>query len=309
MSLSLRTAIPRPALFPAVAGLPRCAGRLCPRPPSLWQRWWARNEGTRMEGNWYCSPDCLHDGLLHQLDSILARRPHPASPNRLPLGLVLLSQGAITHQQLRRALELQRQTGGRKIGEWLVELGAVSETQVTAALAAQQGCPLFTLQEPRPLPAAMHWPLALTDSYQAAPLLHSAPQLTLYVGFRERVSHVFLRAAEHILHCVTQPCIVSPQVFRLHRERALATAASQDTIVIQQPQSAFEMAETIVNYAEQVKARRCAVTLCEQRLWARVGVGEEHIDFLFRPRPNDMGGWLEDLILSPGEPATATREL
>ena len=284
MSLALRTAVSRPAFLPVLPELPRCASRLCPRPPSLWQRWWARHEGTWLEGSWYCSADCLYQGLLRRVDSLQAvRTRRTATPNHVPLGLVLLSRGAITGGQLRQALHLQRTTRSGKLGQWLVRMGAVTEQEVTAALAVQQGCPVFAPQRRTALPPALHWPLVLIDAYRAVPLLHSQPQSTLYVGFLEGVHHAFLCAVEHVLHCVTQPCIVPPPVFRRCRERQLAgDPAPGEAIVIQQHQNTSEMVETLVNYAEQVKARHCAVTLCEQRLWARLSAGEDHIDFLFR---------------------------
>jgi len=283
MSASLRSVLLSSSPIAALATLPRCANPLCPRPPSLWQRWWARREGRWLEENWYCSSDCFYCGLVRRLDDVgAAGRRRTPRLNRLPLGLILLSQGDITAEQLRRALERQRSAGKGKIGEWLVEMGAVAEEQVTNALAAQQGCPVFAPREPQSLPAAMHWPQPLTETYCAAPVFYNPAQSALYVGFLEGVDHTFLNAVEQMLQCRTDPCIVPPALFRRYL-RHQAAHKTGETIVIRQRQDSFEMAQAIDNYAQQVRAGRCALTLCGGHLWIRLSCADGfHVDFLFR---------------------------
>ena len=205
----------------------------------------------------------------------------------MPLGLILLSQGAITAEQLRLALERQRSARRGKIGEWLVEMGVVAEEQVTSALAAQQGCPVFAPRDPQALPAAMHWPKPLTEIYRAVPVFYNPAQSALYVGFLEGVDHVFLNSVERMLQCRTDPCIVPPAVFRQNLELR-PSPRSSETIVIHQRQNSFEMAQAIDNYAQQVRAQRCLLTLCGAHLWIRLGCPTGfHVDFLFRtPGPS-----------------------
>jgi len=283
MSLSFRSVLPGALPTTALATLPRCANPFCLRPPSLWQRWWARHEGTWLEENWYCSPDCFYDGLcacLENAGALTLRRT--AKPNRLPLGLVLLSRQEITAEQLRQALAMQRSTGSGKVGEWLVRMGAIAEEQVTSALAAQQGCAVFASREPQSLPATMHWPRPLTETFRAAPVFYNPAQSNLYVGFLEGVDHSFLYSVERMLQCRTEPCILPPPVFQRNVERQAAPWESE-TIVIHQPQDHFEMAQAIANYAQQVQAERCAVTTCAGHLWIRLRCSTGfHVDFLFR---------------------------
>jgi hypothetical protein len=249
----------------------------------LWQRWWARHEGLWLQKHWYCSPECFQEGLLRRLNQSAVLSPRPAAqPNRTPLGLVLLSQGAITAIQLRAALEAQRKAGSGRLGEWLVSMGVVSEPQVTSALAVQQGCPVFAAREPQSLPAAMHWPTPLTRSYGAVPVFYNPAPSDLYVGFLEGVHHGFLYALEQMLQCRTQPCILPPPAFRENLERQ-ACPVESETIVIQQRQSAIEMTRTIANYAGQVHAGECGITRCDDHLWIRLGCPSTfHVDFLFR---------------------------
>ncbi len=142
MSLSLRTVLPNVSpIAAALSSLPICSNPFCPRPATLWQRWWSRHEGIWLHQRWYCSVDCFQAGLLRRLENTGAARPHPApQPNRIPLGLLLLSQETISRSQLGEALILQKRARSGKVGEWLVRMGAVSEQQVTSALAVQQRC-------------------------------------------------------------------------------------------------------------------------------------------------------------------------
>ncbi|MGB7556131.1 MAG: hypothetical protein WBM04_17295, partial [Candidatus Korobacteraceae bacterium] len=59
MSLSLRAMLPTSSPLATLAALPTCANVFCPRPATLWQRWWARHEGVRLQKQWYCSSECF----------------------------------------------------------------------------------------------------------------------------------------------------------------------------------------------------------------------------------------------------------
>ncbi|MCX5694516.1 MAG: ATPase, T2SS/T4P/T4SS family [Candidatus Omnitrophica bacterium] len=67
-----------------------------------------------------------------------------AKDNYLRLGDFLLREGIITASQLEKAVNLQRQEGGR-LGEILIKLGAVKEEQILAALCKQLNMPYFSL--------------------------------------------------------------------------------------------------------------------------------------------------------------------
>lgn len=60
------------------------------------------------------------------------------------LGELLLEKGAITQEQLEQALERQKKEG-RRIGEILVELNFVTEEDILIALSAQYGWPYLPL--------------------------------------------------------------------------------------------------------------------------------------------------------------------
>src|SRR5205085_6527963 len=67
----------------------------------------------------------------------------PVSPSpRLPmLGEILIEHGFITPEQLDAALEQQRnEVPRRRLGELLLDMALISDTDLATALAAQTGC-------------------------------------------------------------------------------------------------------------------------------------------------------------------------
>lgn len=95
------------------------------------------------ESRWSCGAACLEARIAFAVRRETKREPvRRQHEHRIPLGLLLLSNGLITQEALRRALELQRGTGER-IGEILTRECGVPERKVAAALATQWGCPMW----------------------------------------------------------------------------------------------------------------------------------------------------------------------
>jgi hypothetical protein len=283
MSLSLRTLLPGSTAIAGLTALPSCSSACCPRPATLWQRWWARHEGIWLHEHWYCSVECFYSGLYRHLEQAALAGPRiMVPPNRVPLGLVLLAQGDITPGQLREALQRQKNAGTGKIGEWLVRMGALSEPQVTAALATQQRCPVLSPQEPQWLAPRWRWPDSLVERYRAVPVFYNPAQSLLYVGFLDLVDHAFVYVLEQLLRSRVEPCIVPSRVHAQYLELR-RHAFDVNTVEIHQRQGSIEMTRTVSNYAEQVHADRCLVGRCSDRLWIRLETAlEVPLDLLFR---------------------------
>lgn len=80
-----------------------------------------------------CSVRSRYEGRLLVLRSTLHEQQHV-----YPLGAILVSIGAVTDEQLNRALHAQVQSHTRKLlGEFLVELGFTSREKLSHALAIQ----------------------------------------------------------------------------------------------------------------------------------------------------------------------------
>ena len=265
----------------AMSSLPVCSSPACLRPPTLWQRWWARHEGIHLEEDWYCSPQCFAAGLNSRV-SALSRAPRPvrASGQRFPLGLILLEQGAISQSALQDALHRQRQAGEGRIGEWLIRIGAATEADVASALAVQQNCPLLSGSVMQSFSDRLRFPKLLTLSYDGVPVHFSPVSNCLYLGFTGRVNRPLLSAAAHLVRCRVEPCIVSVET---HRAALASWEDSQqgEAIFIQQSQPAREVTRTIASYAEQANASGCALARCEDHLWVRLYGDIASLDLLF----------------------------
>ena len=66
---------------------------------------------------------------------------------RLKLGEILIQQGLITEDQLKKAIDKQKTDKGR-IGEILVGLGIITEEDIAAALGTQLGIPFYASDSP-----------------------------------------------------------------------------------------------------------------------------------------------------------------
>ena len=75
-------------------------------------------------------------------------------PRAMRLGDVLIERGAITETQLNKGLEYQWSTGAR-LGEALVQLGFATSDQMAAALAWQGNYGLVSMVELAPSPGTM----------------------------------------------------------------------------------------------------------------------------------------------------------
>jgi len=114
------------------------------------------------------------------------RQEEPAPHrHRIPLGLMLVSQGAISPEQLKAALCRQKASGGR-LGMWLRREHGVEERVVTRALAAQWGCPVLLLGNHSPAKMASLVPRLFLDIFGVLPLRQAGARL-LYVGYADGI--------------------------------------------------------------------------------------------------------------------------
>ena len=121
--------------------MPKCAEVSCGRwrPERLAPRW---ASGIRLNGHWYCSRECVLTAARAGLD---ARPVSSATTSLRPLrvGVLLRHLGAISETDLKAALESQRASGLR-LGAELQRLGRVRPEPVLRALATQHNVSYFT---------------------------------------------------------------------------------------------------------------------------------------------------------------------
>ena len=87
--------------------------------------------------------------------------------------------------------------GGRRLGSWLQQTSAVSEDDITAALAAQWACPVFPLARERSfLRCATMLPMAVIQAARMLPVYMSRDRSSVYIAFVNGIDHSWLRSAE-----------------------------------------------------------------------------------------------------------------
>jgi Type II secretion system (T2SS), protein E, N-terminal domain len=250
---------------------PVCAYAQCGIVRRAWRR---RPAGVRMRGMEYCRIECLELALVEILGQTQARPGSvvPAS-HRIPLGLLLLSRQQLTAEQLRAALEAQKNACGeakpKKIGVWLQDLGFTSEPEITAALARQWACPVLR-SAPMDVAASRFpsIPTLLLESYQMFPVELVETTRTLLMAFSERIDYTVLYAIEQMLRCRTQACVLSPSIMRKSLDMVAQRGGAD--VVFDRMESTGECARIIGSYTAKVKAEEVRMSRCGEHLWIRL---------------------------------------
>ena len=88
------------------------------------------------------------------------------------LGEILIERKFITPDDLARALDIQKERGGEKLGKIMVDLGFIAMRDLLSALAEQLHVPVLTLEGPPAVsPELETWPRDFSASSAAFPLL------------------------------------------------------------------------------------------------------------------------------------------
>ncbi len=254
-----------------------CAKRGCPR--WLTQRHLSvRKVGVHLGASWYCSYRCVASALqgkLMQLMSPVSGTSQPAK--RMPLGLMLVSRGKLTKEQLQLANERQRQTR-RDMGDVLIELGFVNEKQVTSARSALWQCPVF---EP-PVTArasGVSIPTTLMRQHSVVPIHNTSSADKVLVAFRDRINYGLLYAIEQMTGCKTTPCFVTPSD---HSQWMESQPPSPDEVLVDTAISPEEMTRVVCRQGARMDANDIALVRCGDRIWVRLKDGKRAADLLFQ---------------------------
>ena len=146
--------------------------------------------------------------------------PREGHRHRIPLGLVLLEQGWITNQDLRAALQLQKDAGGGRLGRWLVESRSASQENVTRALGLQWGCPVLAMEFHHPEGLTALVPRLFVDAFGALPLRVAAGRI-LYLGFEDHLDAALALALERMTGLEVVGGLVQEPAFRPAHSRLL----------------------------------------------------------------------------------------
>ena len=258
---------------------PACVGTDCSARTRGWGRLGSARDRVFLEGNAYCSV-CLPQALAQRFATCHpALAPARRSAHRIPLGLVLISRGWLTPEQLRAGLERQRHRGG-KLGESLRALGYVHEEEITAGLATQWACPVLYF---RAFVAERHLrrvPLRLQELHSMLPVHYSEPAAILVLAFSNGVDYSVTQAVAGMLGCRIEPCLASETEVRRNLQ-ALQGLDRAAEITFERIREAGEKSAITESYVERWGARRVRVAACGTSVWARLERPGQILDLVF----------------------------
>jgi len=245
----------------ANCGLPHC-----PVKNSLWRRIWRHRNGVRFDGVLYCHLPCLEIVLREELLRLQDQTLPVPPPNRIPLGLLMVARGKLTHAEVSAALEAQRRARHGNIGEWVEKLGFASEQDVTAALGLQWGCPVASSLSNESNATAHHLPSAILEDFLMWPIHWVPATNTLYIACGKRVDHGVLSAIEKMLGCRTQPCVGSPKSIASRIER-LRQEGRAGQIEFHSMRDTSEMVRIAISYIGRLGPQEIRATRAGDFIW------------------------------------------
>lgn len=250
---------------------PVCSNPCC---SSGWLNVWRRRGVPALEGGWLCSPACTRarmEGLLRREQT--EWRPIPEHRHRVPIGLILLHRGWITHEQLRNALKAQRKGANMRIGEWLVANCALDEARLTQALGLQWSCPVFSLGKQGAGAPVTLLPRLLSDSFGFVPLRLS-PSGILYLAFEDRIDHSLTLAIERMTGLRVESGLLSGSDFREARERHTQARFARARLI--EAGSLSLLAESFTRCVEKARPADARLVRLHDLFWLRMRWGSEN---------------------------------
>ena len=248
------------------------------------------------EEQWACSGRCV----LAIVRSAVGRESGdrrengfgPMHQHRVPLGLLMLAQRWITHPQLRKALQAQRENGSEKIGHWLIREAGVERAQITRALALQWGCPVLTTDGFAPQAMALAVPKLFREKLGLVPIRVAGTRI-LYLGFEDKPDASAALALETMTGLKVESGLVDAPDLEVARKRLLICGHVETKVESLEHSDAISARITAILEQKQPVASRL-VRIHEHywlRLWLEKGAfggagtvpinGEDVRDYIF----------------------------
>jgi hypothetical protein len=275
--------------------------RLCGSPECSngWRAPWRNRQRPVFEEQWGCSGRCVlamvRTAASRELGNDMDFASIAPHRHRVPLGLLMLAQGWITHPQLRLALEAQRESGTGKIGQWLVEKCGIDQEQITRALGMQWGCPVLSTDGFSPDAMALVTPRLFVDIFGLVPIRVAGLKI-LYLGFADRPDASVALAMEKMTDLRVVSGVVSGTQHELARRRLLA--CDQVEVKVEAAEDREEMVARITAIIEQKQPIASRLVRMHEYYWLRLwlekgtfgktgtipNTGEDVKDYIFTAR-------------------------
>jgi hypothetical protein len=235
-----------------------------------WTRPWRNRRRPIFEGQWGCSGRCVlamaQAAVRRELGdeaSILAT-PHR---HRVPLGLLMLAQGWITHQQLRKALAAQRESETGRIGDWLMSECGLDAEQIVRGLSMQWGCPVLTTEGFSPEAMALVMPRTFVERFGLLPLRVAGSRI-LYLGSADRLDASAAFGTEQMTELKVESGVLVDAQFEAARSRLLACEGVELKLEVAEDKDALAARITAVLEQKQPIASR--LVRLHQYYWLRL---------------------------------------
>lgn len=260
--------------------LPVCGNADC---STGWIRLWRRRITPRFEGLWACSAQCLETMLRKAMDRESVLRA--ASENvvetyrhRVPLGLMLYSQGTISEEQLKKALQSQREAKeagkpARRIGRWLIQQKCLDEAQLATALSAQWNCPVYSAERFDQKQASYCLPRLFAESYHVLPLRRSSSGQIL-VAYEERFDHRINLALERMHHAQVVAGVMAPTQYRTAHGHLMTASYPKLRLIEVANRDVFVRA--MVKRIEEFQPMDAALVTVHDYYWLRMWKTSRH---------------------------------
>jgi len=148
---------------------------------------------------------------------------------RLRLGDALLQDGLITQDQLQKALELQK-SSGKRIGNVLVEMGVVTESDIVSILGKQLGIPYINLSNYLIDPATVRIiPENMSRRHQLIPINKVGNKLT--VAMVDPLNILAIDDIQFMTGLVVKPVVATSQDINDALDNAYGSEGKMDELM------------------------------------------------------------------------------
>jgi type IV pilus assembly protein PilB len=141
------------------------------------------------------------------------------------IGRILTKMGKVTREQVQEALQLQTQRRS-PLGQLLIELGYVTESDVNLALAAQAGMETLDLDSMDIPPEVIKiLPAETATAYQVVPVMHDKASNTLTVALKSASNFRAIDDLRLLMGFNVKPVVADPDLV----DRAISKYYGKDT--------------------------------------------------------------------------------
>ncbi|MGD0445344.1 MAG: hypothetical protein ABSA39_15515 [Edaphobacter sp.] len=236
-----------------------------------WTLPWRNRKRPIFEAQWGCSGRCVlaivQAAVRRELVDGGASTMAAPHRHRVPLGLLMLSQGWITHPQLQKALAAQRENGTGRIGEWLMSECGLESDQIVRGLSMQWGCPVLTVEGFSPENMAFVMPRVFVEEFGILPLRVAGSRI-LYLGLADRLDASAAFAMEQMTELKVESGVVESSQFEAARGRLLASEGVE--VKLETTKDKDTMAGRITAILEQKQPIASRLVRLHQYYWLRL---------------------------------------